>query len=108
MGYILGGLGHVNILASILFLGMSCFALAGSGDLDQLEIKMMHEARYDDEFYGLVTAVISIIGPIILPSIPIALYSVITNTIYRLSIYCGNNTRAFMWFCIYGYGLYFC
>ena len=80
VGHIPGGLGHVNILASIFFSGMSGSALADSGGLGKLEIKMMREAGYDDEFSGSVTAASSIIGPIIPPSIPIVLYGVITNT----------------------------
>ena len=80
VGHIPGGLGHVNVLASIFFSGMSGSALADSGGLGKLEIKMMREAGYDDEFSGSVTAASSIIGPIIPPSIPIVLYGVITNT----------------------------
>lgn len=80
VGHIPGGLGHVNVLASIFFSGMSGSALADSGGLGKLEIKIMREAGYDDEFSGSVTAASSIIGPIIPPSIPIVLYGVITNT----------------------------
>ena len=80
VGHIPGGLGHVNILASIFFSGMSGSALADSGGLGQLEIKMMREAGYDDDFSGSVTAASSIIGPIIPPSIPMVLYGVVTST----------------------------
>ncbi len=80
IGHVPGGLGHVNILASIFFSGMSGSALADSGGLGKLEIKVMREAGYDDDFSGCVTAASSIIGPIIPPSITMVLYGVITNT----------------------------
>lgn len=80
IGHIPGGLGHVNILASIFFSGMSGSALADSSGLGKLEIKVMREAGYDDDFSGCVTAASSIIGPIIPPSITMVLYGVITNT----------------------------
>lgn len=80
VGHITGGLGHVNILASLFFSGMSGSAMADAGGLGKMEIKAMREAGYDDEFAGSVTAASSMIGPLVPPSITMVLYGVISNT----------------------------
>lgn len=80
IGHIPGGLGHVNILVSLFFSGMSGSAVADSGGLGLIEIKAMREAGFDDDFSGCVTAASSIIGPIIPPSITMVIYGVLTNT----------------------------
>lgn len=80
VGRITGGLGHVNILASLFFSGMSGSALADAGGLGKMEIEAMREAGYDDEFAGSVTAASSMIGPLVPPSITMVLYGVISNT----------------------------
>ena len=56
VGHIRGGLGHVNVLASLFFSGMSGSALADAGGLGKMEIAAMRQAGYDDEFSGSVTA----------------------------------------------------
>ncbi|WP_176961133.1 TRAP transporter large permease [Lentibacillus cibarius] len=76
VGHLTGGLGHVNILASLMFSGMSGSALADAGGLGQLEIKSMRDGKYDDDYAGGLTAASSIIGPIIPPSIPLIIYGV--------------------------------
>lgn len=80
VGHIRGGLGHVNILASLFFSGMSGSALADAGGLGKIEIEAMRKAGYDDDFSGSVTAASSIIGPLVPPSITMVLYGVIANT----------------------------
>lgn len=80
VGHITGSLGHVNIMASLLFSGMSGSALADAGGLGQLEIKSMRDAGYDDDFAGGLTAASCIIGPLIPPSIPLVIYGVVSNT----------------------------
>ena len=79
VGHVRGGLGHVNILASLFFSGMSGSALADAGGLGKMEIAAMREAGYDDEFAGAVTASSSLIGPLVPPSITMVLYGVIAN-----------------------------
>jgi tripartite ATP-independent transporter DctM subunit len=74
-----GGLGHVNVLASLFFSGMSGSAMADAGGLGKMEIAAMREAGYDDDFSGAVTAASSIIGPLVPPSITMVLYGVIAN-----------------------------
>jgi len=79
VGHVTGGLGHVNVMASLLFSGMSGSAIADAAGLGQLEIKAMRDAGYDDRFAGSVTAASAIIGPLVPPSIPMVIYGVIAN-----------------------------
>ena len=74
VGHIPGGLGHVNVLASVIFSGMSGAAVADAGGLGLVEIKAMRDAGYDDDFTLAITGSSSIIGPIIPPSIPAVIY----------------------------------
>jgi tripartite ATP-independent transporter DctM subunit len=79
VGHFRGGLGYVNILASMLFAGMSGSAAADAGGLGAVEIKAMRDAGYDDDFTIGVTASSSLIGPIIPPSVPFVIYGAIAN-----------------------------
>ncbi|SNY90252.1 TRAP transporter, DctM subunit [Cohaesibacter sp. ES.047] len=79
VGHIRGGLGHVNVLASVFFSGMSGSAVADTAGLGKMEIEAMRKAGYDAEFSGAVTAASSMIGPIIPPSITMVLYGVSAN-----------------------------
>ncbi|MDO4626717.1 MAG: TRAP transporter large permease subunit [Pasteurellaceae bacterium] len=79
LGHYTGGMGHVNIGASLIFSGMSGSALADAGGLGQLEIKAMRDAGYDDEISGGITAASCIIGPLVPPSIAMIIYGVIAN-----------------------------
>ncbi|WP_273383058.1 TRAP transporter large permease subunit [Actinobacillus porcinus] len=79
LGHYTGGMGHVNIGASLIFSGMSGSALADAGGLGQLEIKSMRDAGYDDEISGGITAASCIIGPLVPPSIAMIIYGVIAN-----------------------------
>ncbi len=76
VGWISGGLGHANILASIVFAGMSGSAVADAAGLGKIEIKAMTDAGYDEKFAVAITGASSIIGSIIPPSIPCVLYGV--------------------------------
>ncbi len=80
VGHVRGGLGHVNVLASLFFSGMSGSAMADAGGLGKMEIEAMRKAGYDDDFSGAVTSASSMIGPLVPPSIPMVLYGVIANT----------------------------
>lgn len=79
VGWMHGGLGHVNVGASIIFAGMSGAAVADAGGLGAIEIKAMREAGYDDDFSVGVTAASSTIGPIIPPSLPLVIYGVMAS-----------------------------
>ncbi|TDX79554.1 tripartite ATP-independent transporter DctM subunit [Neorhizobium sp. R1-B] len=80
VGHVAGGLAHVNILASLMFSGMSGSAVADAAGLGQLEIRAMRNAGYDQRFAGSITAASAIIGPLVPPSIPLVVYGVIANT----------------------------
>lgn len=87
VGHITGGLGHVNVIASIIFSGMSGSAVADAAGLGAMEIKAMMDNGYDPEFSAGVTLGSAAIGPIIPPSIPIVILGVLANiSIGRLFI----------------------
>jgi tripartite ATP-independent transporter DctM subunit len=79
VGHFRGGLGHVNILASLIFSGMSGTAVADAGGLGTVEIKAMRDQGYDAKFAVGITAASSTIGPIIPPSLSMIVYAVIAN-----------------------------
>lgn len=72
--HITGGLGHVNIVASVIFAGMSGSAVADAGGLGSVEIKAMKQAGYSERFSAAVTASSATIGPIIPPSITMVVF----------------------------------
>lgn len=74
VGHVRGGLGHVNVLASMIFAGMSGSSSADAAGLGRVEIKAMIEKGYRPEFAAAITAVSSTIGPIIPPSIHLVLF----------------------------------
>ena len=79
VGHLRGGLGHVNIVASIIFSGMSGSELADVAGLGAVEIKAMKDAGYDGPFACAVTCASATIGPIIPPSIPMIIYSMLSG-----------------------------
>ncbi|MBU2869724.1 TRAP transporter large permease [Colwellia sp. E2M01] len=79
VGWMRGGLGHVNICASIMFSGMSGAAVADAGGLGAIEVKAMRKKGYDAGFSVGVTAASSTIGPIIPPSLPMIIYGVMAS-----------------------------
>ncbi len=79
VGWMRGGLGHVNVGASVVFAGMSGAAVADAGGLGTIEIKAMRDAGYDADFAVGVTAASSTIGPIIPPSLPMVIYGVVAS-----------------------------
>lgn len=74
VGFLPGGLGHVNIVSSVIFAGMSGTAVADAGGLGAIEIQAMKDAGFDSEFSCAVTCASSTIGPIIPPSLPLVVY----------------------------------
>ncbi len=87
VGHWSGGLGQVNILASMIFAGMSGLATADTAGLGTVELKAMREAGYDDEFSCAITAASATVGPIIPPSVPLVVYGILASaSIGRLLI----------------------
>lgn len=79
VGWIPGGLAHANVVASIIFAGMSGSAVADAGGLGAIEMEAMKTNGYDEEFSGAVTASSSVIGPIFPPSIPLIIYGSVAS-----------------------------
>ena len=74
VGHIRGGLGHTNVVASIIFAGISGSAVADSAGLGRVEIEAMNSKGYDPKFSSAITISSSVIGPIIPPSIPMVVF----------------------------------
>lgn len=74
-----GGLGHVNVVASLIFSGMTGSAVADASGLGIMEIEEMKKQGYDDSFSAAITASSAVIGPIFPPSIPLVIYGVIAG-----------------------------
>jgi len=79
VGWIPGGLGHANVVASIIFAGMSGSAAADAGGLGTIEMEAMTKNGFDKEFSAGITAASSVIGPIFPPSIPLIIYGSIAS-----------------------------
>src|SRR5213082_4255934 len=79
VGWMRGGLGHVNIIGSVIFSGMSGTAIADAAGLGTIEIKAMKDHGYDTEFSVGVTAASATLGPIIPPSLPFVIYGMMAN-----------------------------
>lgn len=80
VGRFRGGLGHVNVIANIIFAGMSGSAVADAAGIGRVIVDMMRrENRYPAGYAAALTAAASVIGPIIPPSIPMVLYALISD-----------------------------
>lgn len=79
VGYIPGGMGHVNITTSIIFAGMSGSAVADAGGIGHLAYQAMVDEGFDKEFSASTTIASSTVGPIIPPSIPAVVYAMVAN-----------------------------
>ncbi len=75
VGRIRGGLGHVSVLTSLIFSGMSGAALADIGALGGTQMRLMREQGYKDEFAAGITMAAATIGPIFPPSIPLIIFA---------------------------------
>jgi TRAP-type C4-dicarboxylate transport system permease large subunit len=79
VGWMKGGLGHVNVVGSVIFAGMSGTAIADAAGLGTIEIKAMTDHGYSKEFSVGVTAASATLGPIIPPSLPFVIYALFAN-----------------------------
>ena len=80
VGRFRGGLGLVDIVANIIFAGMSGSAVADAAGLGKVIIDMMRKGgRYPPAYAAAITAAASTIGPIIPPSIPMVMYSLVSG-----------------------------
>ncbi|WP_428641630.1 TRAP transporter large permease [Roseibium sp.] len=80
VGRFRGGLGHVNVVASLIFSGMSGSAVADAAGIGKIIIDMMTKSgHYTRGYAAAITAASATIGPIIPPSIPMVLYALVSN-----------------------------
>ena len=79
VGWMKGGLGHVNVVGSMIFAGMSGTAIADAAGLGTIEIKAMTDHGYSKEFSVGVTAASATVGPIIPPSLPFVIYGMMAS-----------------------------
>jgi len=81
VGRFRGGLGHVNVVASLIFSGMSGSAVADAAGIGKIIIEMMTKSGHFTRGYAAaITAASATIGPIIPPSIPMVLYALVSNS----------------------------
>ncbi|MCA3247831.1 MAG: TRAP transporter large permease [Azospirillum sp.] len=80
VGRLKGGMGHVNVLNSLVFAGMSGSAVADVVGMGKMSIDMMvKDNRYPLGYAAAITAATAVVGPIIPPSIPMVLYSIVSD-----------------------------
>ena len=80
VGRFRGGLGHVNVVQSVIFAGMSGSAIADAAGVGRLIISMMtREGRYTNSYAAAITAASAVVGPIIPPSIPMVLFALVSD-----------------------------
>jgi tripartite ATP-independent transporter DctM subunit len=81
VGRFRGGLGHVNVVSSLIFSGMSGSAIADAVGMGRIIINLMtKDGKYPAAYAGAITAASAIIGPIIPPSIPMVLFALVSDT----------------------------
>jgi C4-dicarboxylate transporter, DctM subunit len=80
VGSVQGGLGHVNVVKSMIFAGMSGSAVADAGGVGMVGMEAMTKAGFHRPFSAAVTAASATIGPIIPPSIPFVIFGGLTGT----------------------------
>jgi tripartite ATP-independent transporter DctM subunit len=103
VGHLRAGLAHVNIVASLIFAGMSGSSVADAAGLGAVEIKAMTDNGYDLDFSVGVTAGSALIGPILPPSIPVVLYAILANVSVTKLLIAGIIPGFLMAACLMGY-----
>ncbi|ATI41148.1 C4-dicarboxylate ABC transporter permease [Pacificitalea manganoxidans] len=79
VGHFRAGLAYVNVIASLLFAGVSGAATADIAGLGQLEVRAMRARGYKPEFAAALTVATSLVGPIVPPSISLIVYAWLAN-----------------------------
>lgn len=101
VGWLPGGLGHVNILSSFIFAGMSGSSVADIGCLGTVELKAMRDNGYDDDFSCGITTTSSVLGPLVPPSVPLIIYGITANDIFAFWGINGSLQKGLQIFEIY-------
>lgn len=80
VGRFRGGLGHVNVVSSVIFSGMSGSAIADAVGMGKIVIGLMtKDGKYTPAYAAAITAATATVGPIIPPSIPMVLYALVSD-----------------------------
>jgi tripartite ATP-independent transporter DctM subunit len=101
-----GATGYVNILASLIFAGMTGSAVADASGLGTLEIAQMKKEGYDLPFSCAITASTAVIGPIFPPSIPFVIYAMISGASVG-KLFMGGMVPAIILCIVMGVYVYF-
>ncbi|WP_366655932.1 TRAP transporter large permease [Fodinicurvata sp. EGI_FJ10296] len=80
VGHFRAGLAQVNVIASMIFAGVSGAAVADIAGLGAVEVKAMRDRGYPAEFAAALTVAAAVIGPIIPPSIGLVIYAYLSGT----------------------------
>lgn len=81
VGHVRGGMGHVNVVTSVMFAGISGSALADAAGPGAVETRMMARSGYDKAYAAALSAATAVIGPIIPPSIVMVIYALTDNRV---------------------------
>jgi tripartite ATP-independent transporter DctM subunit len=81
VGHVRGGMGHVNVVTSVMFAGISGSALADAAGPGAIEMRMMAKSGYDKAYSAALSAATATIGPIIPPSIVMVIYAMTDNRV---------------------------
>ena len=101
-----GATGYVNIVASLIFAGMTGSAVADASGLGTLEISQMKKEGYDMPFSCAITASTAVIGPIFPPSIPFVIYAMISGSSVG-KLFMGGMVPAIILCIVMGVYVYF-
>ena len=101
-----GATGYVNIVASLIFAGMTGSAVADASGLGTLEISQMKKEGYDLPFSCAITASTAVIGPIFPPSIPFVIYAMISGASVG-KLFMGGMIPAILLCIVIGIYVYF-
>jgi tripartite ATP-independent transporter DctM subunit len=101
-----GATGYVNIVASLIFAGMTGSAVADASGLGTLEIAQMKKEGYDMPFSCAITASTAVIGPIFPPSIPFVIYAMISGASVG-KLFMGGMVPAIILCIVMGVYVYF-
>ncbi|MAQ46597.1 MAG: TRAP transporter large permease [Confluentimicrobium sp.] len=95
VGRVPGGLGHVNVINSLVFAGMSGSALADVASLGPMQVRAMKKHGYDEKLAIGITLASASIGPILPPSIPLVMFGIIAQ-VSITQLFLGGVLPAFV------------
>lgn len=81
VGHVRGGMGHVNVVTSVMFAGISGSALADAAGPGAIQMRMMAKSGYDKAYAAALSAATATIGPIVPPSIVMVIYALTDNRV---------------------------